>query len=376
MKDSDKKILLVLLAIGLLVASFMLVFKPQKEQVDAIEAENSQLQVRLNDLIEKEAHKDELLAEIEQYKKDFAAELVNYPADLNQETTVMFMKGVEQALDFVNNSFSMPRETAFYTITSDVPSGDGLETESASVAQDPYVATKTAYGVSYKGSYEGLKNYLKYIADYKYRMAVSSVSIAYNQNAEQPIDECAGTILLEAFAVDGPDRVADTVNVSVEEGVDNIFLGKGVPSSMVATSYDSNNGQDIVASHSLVVLLNNAGNDAGSGIIVASDENAEATYVTSNDNAETELNVSVYSQDGKNFVKYEIGGKEYSAEVLSADVTIYVKSSARVNADDKNAVKLNVSNTAGIGVYVKVADDDAASPRFSLGTTSGVVKVY
>lgn len=80
-------------------------------------------------------------------------------------------------------------------------------------------------------------------------------------------------------------------------------------------------------------------------------------------------------RDGKNFVKYEIGDKSYETEILTNDVTVYVKSSDRVDSDDTNGVKVSVDNSTTIPVYFKVVDDSTAG-RFSLGSKSGTVKVY
>jgi hypothetical protein len=124
------------------------------------------------------------------------------------------------------------------------------------------------------------------------------------------------------------------------------------------------------------MLLNNANSDSASGIIVAADKSDESTYVSSNDNSAVDVKISVYAADGKNFVAYEIGDQSYEKELLTDDVTIYVKSSARVDSDDTNAVNVTVSNTTSLPVFFKVADDDTTSPRFKVVNKSGVVKVY
>ena len=68
--------------------------------------------------------------------------------------------------------------------------------------------------------------------------------------------------------------------------------------------------------------------------------------------------------------------KSSEAEVVSPNVTIYVKSSGRVDSNDTNGVNLSIDNQTDLSVYIKVVDDDASSPRFKLGSKTGVVKVY
>ena len=88
------------------------------------------------------------------------------------------------------------------------------------------------------------------------------------------------------------------------------------------------------------------------------------------------MTISVYEDGGKNFIEYSIGTQKYSTEILTSDVTVYVKSSARVDASDANGVDVSVQNTTTLPVYFKVVDDDTTSPRFKLVGRSGVVRVY
>ena len=373
MKESDKKILMVVAAIGILVAAFFLVVKPKREEIKGVQAQISELQAKLDDLTAKEAQKDQFIQETKEFNEQFDEIVAKYPADLNQESTIMFMKGVEEANEFINDAFQLPRETPFYVLGSGMEEGAPVDT--TDTEGDVYVCSQNAYSVTYNGSYDGLKEYLDYIANYKYRMAVSSMSIMYDAEAEQPVDECSGTVILNAYAISGPDRTPDVPTVSVEEGKDNIFEG-ALGAGGAAVSYDADGGSAIASSHNLVILLNNANNDTSSGIIVASSESNEGTYVTSSANSVQNLDIQITEEDGKNYITYSIGADSKKSEILSSDVTIFVKSSARVDSEDKNGVDVTINNGTGLGVYIKVTDDDASSPRFNIKSKNGTVKVY
>jgi Tfp pilus assembly protein PilO len=173
MKDSDKKILLVLLAAAILFLTFMYVYKPAKEDIEDLNTEVDTLQAKLDDLKAKESLKDQYLAETEEYNADFDDVLSKYPADLNQETTVMFTKGVEEQFDFKYNSLALGQPTQFYVLgqtgTDDsVVVSDTTDT----TTEESYVCTTAAFSVNYDGSYNDLKAYMDYIANYKYRMTV------------------------------------------------------------------------------------------------------------------------------------------------------------------------------------------------------------
>ena len=187
---------------------------------------------------------------------------------------------------------------------------------------------------------------------------------------------CSGSLQLNAYAISGPDRVPETVDVNVKEGKDNIFTQSAGSSNAAASKYDTDKGASIVSNHNLMIYLNNAQNDSSSGIIVALDENDENTYVTSTNNSVEDLTITINEVNNKNVVTYQIGDKSYTAPITTSDLTIYVKSSSRVDTTDKNGVNVSVRNATGIGVYIKVADDDATSPRFKLASKIGTVKVY
>jgi len=375
MKDSDKKILLVIAAIAILVAVYFLVVSPTRDDIKALKQTNAQLETRLADLIAKEAQKDVLLQETEEAKAKFQEVLKDYPADLAQEVTVMFLKQTELDNEFIHRAVSLPRETQYYVLAgsaSDNQNAVTTESEAADAEDESYIVSTIPYDVKYNGTYEGLKDYMQYIADYKYRMNISEISITFDPELEM----CNGSLLLNGYAISGPGRVGDTVTVDVQEGKNNIFASLGGVSTKTTSEYSADNGQAIVSKHNIEMLLTNANNDSTSGIIVATNINNEDSYVTSTANEAVGLNIKVFSEDGKNFIEYSIGGKSYKEEVSSKDVTVYVKSSKRVDDDDKNQVLVNLDNTSGLSVYFKVVDDDATSPRFKIESKTGVSVVY
>ncbi len=374
-KKTQNIVLLCLLSVLAVLGSIMLVYKPQKEEVDALESTNAGLRSRLEELKEKESHKAELEAETEEFKKQFEEELKNYPADLNQETTVMFMKGTEADTKVINNNFSLPEDSVFYVLGEGAQSSSDISTEGSAdtaAASGEYTVITEQLNVSYEGTYENLKKYLQYVADYKFRRNISQINIAYNQDEKT----CSGTVTMNLYAITGGDRDPEQVNVSVKEGVDNIFTGGNGSSKNVASPLSASNGEKIVSDHELMIMLASADNDSTSGIVVASDEADESTYVTSSENARQDLTISVTTENNKNYVTYQIGDKSYKSEIRSSSLTVYVSSSARVDSDDKNGVNVSVRNSTNLSVYFKVAKDDNSDPRFKLGSTMGNVKVY
>lgn len=358
MTQSNLKLILFLLSIVMVGGVYMYVYKPNQEDIASLEREIDTLETRYKDLKAKEANREQYEADIVTYTEGFNDIVAYYPADLRQEVSIMFIKGVEEIHEgeFAVNSVGLGKPKQFYTIG----------------ANSEYQCMQAAFPISYKGTYAGIQEFIEYIMNYKYRMNISSISIAYNPET----DEATGTVALNAYCISGGDREGEPdVNVDVENGVDNIFIGGEGAAEQNVYPYDADNGASIATENNIKILLNNANNDAADGIIVSA--GGDDTYVTSSENKVVNLDLVIEEdEEGKVMMTYTIGDESYTTEVTTSDVTIYVKSSDRVDSDDKNGVKLNVENTTDLDVFVKVADDDATSPRFAVGRKLGTVKVY
>lgn len=364
MTQSNLKLILFLLSVVMIGGVYMYVYKPNKDDTAAIESECSTLETRLADLRMKEANREQYEADIVTYNER-VEEIVSYfPATLDQEISVMFVKGVEEVHkgEFLVNSVGLGAPTQFYTLGGNVDPETGVA--------NGYTCYVSNMPISYEGTYDGIQDFIEYIMNYKYRMNISSVSISYDVEN----DRAVGSVTLHAYCVSGAGREADEVNVDVPNGVDNLFIGGEGAASQTSYPYDENNGAAIATNNNIKILLNNAANDTAEGIIVSA--GGSDTYVTSADNKVVAVNLAVEEQDDKIMMTYSIGDDSYTTEVTTEDITIYVKSTDRVDSNDKNGVKLNIENTTDLNVFIKVVGDDSTSPRFSVGRKLGTVVVY
>ena len=356
MTKSNIKLLLVILAVAALGLTYMYVFKPNMEDKDNIKAQADGLEAKYNDLQAKKAHEAEYKQQIADNEVEFGEIIAKFPADLNQETEVMFVKSLDKdqgvyQMDIQNASFT--QDSVFYTL-----------------GESGYECITNTMPLSYKGSYEGIKDLMVYLMDqdngFKYRMSVDSVNIAYNEAD----DTYTGSVNLLQYAIKGEGRTPEKPDVDVPKGVENPFHGGNGAPVNTASANDIDNGSSIETSHDIEVTLMNAGNDAGSGIVVSGTSGSE---ISSSDNAVVDVDVVV----GNDSVTYGIGGDTSEVSLAQdSEVRIFVQSSARVDADDKNGITLNISNTRGVPVYIYVKGDDTASPRFNMGSRDGTVRVY
>ena len=383
LSKSNIKILLFIAAVAILGLTYLYVFKNNMSDADSIQSEVDTLQTRYDELMAKQQDREMYEEKTAEYNQKFNERLAYFPATLDQEISVMFIKGVEKDqgnLQFGVNSVGLGQPESFYSLSAaasaDVASNDTAtdtsdttnSAEDAVLASGGYQCLTAAFPITYEGSYEGIKDFIDYIMAYKYRMNISSVNIAYDSQN----DMYTGSIALNAYCISGEGREADTVDVDVPEGVSNIFLGGSGAAAVQTSSHDAGQGEDIASDHDILIGLNNANGDSSDGIIVS----AGSDKVSSTANSVETVALSVTEEDGKNMVEVKLGDDSYTFELTDSELTIYVESSDRVDSDDKNGVKLNVTNGTKVPVYVKVAGDDASAPRFALGSKTGTVKVY
>ncbi len=353
MTQSNLRIILVLLAVLVLGGVYMYVYKPNMDDKKSLDGEIETLDARYNELKAMEVHRDEYIAKTAEYNEKFQEAITVFPATLDQELSVMFMKGIEKDqgdLQFDISTVGLGREELFYTLGN-----------SEAVDDSSYECYKAAFPIAYTGSYEGIKDLLDYVMAYKYRMNVTELSIIHDDNGY------AGVINLSAYCVKGEDREADTCTTDVQNGVENIFLGGA------GANVPSGNANVTSSANDVKITIVNANNDAGDGITVA----AGGKTASSADNKEVAVDVKIEEKDGKKVATVSIGGDDLTVDIDDSQTSfrIYVASSKRVDADDTNGVKLNVSNSTDIAVDVKVDGDDSTSPRFTMGTKSGTVNV-
>ncbi|MBQ8924465.1 MAG: hypothetical protein IJ053_06685 [Lachnospiraceae bacterium] len=370
MSKSNICILLVLFAILIAGGVYFYVYKPNMEDKESIDSEISTLETRYNELKAMEVHRDEYIAQTAEYNEKFEDEIEIFPATLDQEISVMFMKGIEKDqgnLQFNISTVGLGQEEMFYTLGAGAGSAQATEGSDTVItaANSSYDCYRATFPISYTGSYEGIKDLVDYIMTYKYRMNVTALNIAYDASA----DTYSGNITLSAYSVSGGDRQADSITTDTTNGVSNLFLGgsgASAPSSTggSATSASANDAR---------ITLNNANNDSTPGVVVSSGSNS-ASY---SDNDVVTIDLTVDETDGKVTGTFSVDGKDVTVDLAEGATSfrVYVKSSDRVDGDDSNGVKLNVTNNSGVNVDIKVDGDDSSSPRFSIGSRSGSVSV-
>lgn len=418
LKDSEKMALLILVGVAAVVLVFMYVAKPNYEEVQTINTEITQLQARLAELNQKQANREQYVADTEKYNSDFEDLLNAFPADMNQEITIMFLDGIKTDNDFSLESLEMGEKEQFYTLgqgggdasldaastdtagattetgTTEAGTTEATTTEATTTAaatdggleegtiagdDAAYKCYRAVFPISYYGSYASLKDVINYVAGYSDRMTINTLDVTYDSDN----DVYSGDLELYCYSVESSERPERQIDLNeVEIGVDNIFdtsiQGGSSGSDSSLNKYDENDGAALENNYDFYAMLNSATSDVSAKIVGQNGTGKEASVISNADNSVSTLTFDFYEKDGKNYCKYTLDDStSYEAEVTSAeDIKVLLQSSARKNDDDEVGIRVTIRNTTSLPVYVKVSGDDSVSPRVDIASKSGSVKVY
>lgn len=410
MTDLQKALIIGLLGVVIALVAVFYIAKPNYDTMNSVKAENMTLQQRLTELQQKQAKRDQYLAETEEYQQKFDDILAAFPADLNQEISIMFVQGIKDDYDFDVSTLGLGQKEQFYTLgigggdtalNADGTAAEAASTEAASeetasteaetetanaedaadggvVDTSGYVCYRAAFPITYSGSYSAIKDVVSFVDNYSDRMVVDSIDITYDAEG----DLYTGAMNLMCYAIESEDRPERSIDLNdVEIGVDNIFQGSGDSGSSGSSSlnkYDEGDGAAITSNYDFYAMINPSGSDVSAKVVGQNGAGKEASVISNSDNTVSTISFEFYEENGKNYCKYVLDNStEYTAEVTSAeDIKILLQSSARKDENDKVGVRVTINNTSTLPVYVKIADDDVASARVSIASKTGSVKVY
>ena len=253
MTKGQRNLLLFLLGVVILFVPIRYVAMNNFEDRKNIISEKDKQQVDYNDLKSKDVNRDQYIKDTENYKQEYQAILAEFPSEIYQENTIMYLQGIKDEYKFDFPSVTMGEEQLFYTLgtgavgdatladasaTTDTTADSTTTDETVAAGSDNFNCYSASFPVTYSGSYKDLKDVIDYIQGGDFRMTVDSISIAFDEET----GNYAGEMTFTSYAVNGGDRTTDQVDVNVQNGKDNIF-GNPTKKSTTTTTTTSENAQ-------------------------------------------------------------------------------------------------------------------------------------
>lgn len=376
MNETYKKLLLIVLGILALLAAWFFGMKPNNEKAASVEAEVKRLTTYYNELLAKEANREQYLQDTAANYAMFDEKLDEFPSNLNQEYQLEFVQGVRnnEEIDYNVTAQGMSPETAFYVLGGSNAEGtldvEGTEGELAeNTASEGYQCFNSSMNFTYEGSYEGIKKFVNYVAAYPYRMTIDSVTVSRDEQS----DLYGGSMTVNIYCIKGNGR-EEQVPLDLDDidtGVDNLFTGGTAAGSV--SKFAEDNGDSIKSDYDLYIAVNPTSSDT-SGKLVGL--RSGGTNVTSDRNETEAVTVTVSKEGDSYVVQYGIGTNRQRQEFdPGEDMTLLIQSSAIKDESDVNAIALSIENSSDKTLYVKVVDDASAN-RIKITNRAGSVIVY
>lgn len=240
----QRNLLLFILGLAILILPIRFLAMNNFDDKKSIENEYNTRQTYYNSLLEKDANRQQYVADTEKYKADYDSLIAEFPSELYQDNTIMYLQGVKDKYKFNFPTVTMGEETLFYTLGSgavgDVTVSDSSSDSSNSdtsidestISTTGYNCYSASFPVTYEGDYKDIKDVIDYIKNGDYRMTLDEVSISFNDQT----GKYEGDMIITSYAVNGDDRTTDHADVNVQTGTNNIFGNPTVKSTTTTTT--------------------------------------------------------------------------------------------------------------------------------------------
>ena len=251
--QNEIKLLLILLALVVLGATYQFIYKKNLDKIEVLETETQTLTTRLSELKTKQESGASIIAENKTMEQQIDAVINSYGTGSTEEKSLIFIKGLEEAsyMDISTVNFSEPEYflsaselTVDATTNSEIAQEETVEesnetkietsseTEIA-VPEDvaiegitPYIDINTISGyksslmISFKVNYAGLMKCIEYINTYPEKINIGDITLAFDSET----GNLTGSMTIQMYNIIGAGKPYTEPTIGgVNIGIDNIF---------------------------------------------------------------------------------------------------------------------------------------------------------
>lgn len=259
--DSDKRLLIILLALILLAGSYFLVFNRYTAKAAEVEKTNVTDRQEVQKLEGMAQREDEVRKETEEMNQHVEDIIAKYPADVTTEKAIAVVKAMEDStgVKITQTSFLMDNlvaDLSTLTAAEESVSSDTAEeqtdaadtaednADAADSAADEGTASEAAAGsiagyyaaltMNYEASYDDFKKMVAYIKSLEDRTTITAAASAYDSETGL----LSGTITVNMYYLTGTGKEYKAPQIDgIQKGVNNIF-GSNLPKRRAAENSD------------------------------------------------------------------------------------------------------------------------------------------
>jgi len=211
----DKKLLMLVFSILLVVVSYYLVFSKVEIENGDKELEIIQLEKQVKDLNEKNRNKDKYIAEAKSYEEEAATIISNYAYGSSKPYILNFLNTVEDTTGVWLRSATFSQSSNVYTFGRMTPSNPtGTTTYTTDMT-----GLSNSLTLAYEGTYDEWKSFIAYVNNYFSKNTINSISSSYDSSA----DVVSGTVVINMYYITSSDREFKDESLDINTGKTNIF---------------------------------------------------------------------------------------------------------------------------------------------------------
>lgn len=223
--ESDKKLLVIFLAICILAASYFFVFSKGMSKANEVEESNVQKEQKVLELQSKIAREAAIKKETAELKEKEQEIKNKYPTDMTEEKAMSIIRDIESKTDFKTTqiTFIKGNSEAGGTTTQDSSDTTADTASESDTKTDSTTGRYMEVSLVYKASYKGLKKLNEYVNKYSDRMTIPSINATFDSET----GKLSGTVTIDMYylPVDGKEYEAPDVS-GITDGTKNIFGSK------------------------------------------------------------------------------------------------------------------------------------------------------
>jgi hypothetical protein len=227
--DREKNLLFILLIFIILFFSYQFGYVKLTEKADALNSENLELSVKLNDLKQKDVAKEKYIEETNRMIADTQDMSNHLAASMTQDKNTIFITKLEKEADMIVSAISFGDVSQIYDSnramnnTTDQTADDTSsvpETADSAAEGKGLKGYQSSITINYQTNYGGLKKAIDFINNYQEKMRIQSITAAFDSTT----GNLTGTITIDLFMLIGEGREAEPFDINgIDLGTDNIF---------------------------------------------------------------------------------------------------------------------------------------------------------
>lgn len=209
------QLILLLLMVIIVVAAYRFGFGTFDSMAQKVMKDNQLLTAKVSELEQKNAKKEIYEKGITDSKDELEALYSRYGTGITPEKSILMINNMEQQAQMTISNVAFAPENGIYFSTR--LKADGTSAVSLNTSQ---------LSLTFSTSYQGLKDCMNFINNYKERMNVESFNVVYNQETGQ-LD---GAMIINLYSLlrEGSEYTEPDIG-GIDIGTDNIFGAHKLP---------------------------------------------------------------------------------------------------------------------------------------------------